>query len=129
MTEVIQENTTEDAVIWGYPHIKLFNILTQNYNMDTFVPVLFYDVVADSYVEKEKELLEEHLPDVIIWEEIPTCKEVHEDVFRDGEPLKQREIESYLEKVIPKKYTLMATVDNVSVYILDDSIVSDRDAE
>lgn len=43
--------------------------------------------------------------------------------------MKQREIESYLEEVIPKKYTLMATVDNVSVYILDDSIVSDRDAE
>lgn len=129
VTEVIQENTTEDAVIWGYPHIKLFNILTQNYNMDTFVPVLFYDVVADSYVEKEQELLEKHLPDVIIWEEIPGCKEAHENVFRDGEPLKQREIESYLEEVIPKKYTLMATVDNVSVYILDDSIVSERDAE
>ena len=90
--------------------------------MDTFVPVLFYDVVSDRYVEKELELLNQHLPDVIIWEEIADCKEVHETLFRNGKPLKQRDIEEFLNKTIPEKYTWMVTIENVSVYILNSSL-------
>ena len=60
ITQLIEENTTEDSVIFGYPYVKIFNILTDNYNMNTFVPVLFYDVVDDKYVQEEKALLEEN---------------------------------------------------------------------
>ena len=122
VVSVIENNVSDDAEIWGYPHIKLFNILTNRYNMDTFVPVLFYDVVSDRYVEKELELLNQHLPDVIIWEEIADCKEVHETLFRNGKPLKQRDIEEFLNKTIPEKYTWMVTIENVSVYILNSSL-------
>lgn len=125
VTKVIEENTDEDAVIFGYPHIKVFNILTERYNMNTFVPVLFYDVVADVYVEKEAELLKENLPDVVIWEQIDWILETHESVFRNGEPLKQREIEAYFAQILPEKYDLKAQVGSVSVYILK----QDRPAE
>ena len=90
ITQLIEENTTEDSVIFGYPYVKIFNILTDNYNMNTFVPVLFYDVVDDKYVQEEKALLEEKLPDIVVWKDIPDCKEVHEREFRDGKPLEQR---------------------------------------
>ena len=36
ITQLILENTTEDATIFGYPYVKLFNILTNRYTMDTF---------------------------------------------------------------------------------------------
>ena len=42
--------------------------------MNTFVPVLFYDVVDDKYVQEEKALLEENLPDIVVWKDIPECK-------------------------------------------------------
>ncbi len=120
VTAIIEENTDEDAVIWGYPHIKLFNVLTDRYNMDTFVPVLFYDVVSDVYVEQERDLLAENLPDVVIWEQIDGVLEAHENVYRHGEPLKQREIEALFAQVLPEKYELKAQVGNVSVYLLKD---------
>ena len=50
--------------------------------MNTFVPVLFYDVVDDKYVQEEKELLKEKLPDIVVWKDIPYCKEVHEREFQ-----------------------------------------------
>ena len=121
VTKVIEENTDEDAVIWGYPHIKLFNVLTGRYNMDTFVPVLFYDVVADVYVEQEAKLLAQNLPDVVIWENIEGCIEANELAFRDGKPLKQREIERFFAEVLPEKYKLNAQIGDVSVYILNES--------
>lgn len=124
---VITDNVDENAVIWGYPHNKLFNILTERYNMTTFVPVLFYDVTADMYVEKELEMLKENLPDVIVWQYIPYCLDVHEDVFRNGETLKQRDIEAYLQSIIPEKYTYMCTVSDVTVYIRNDSFIDKGD--
>lgn len=121
VTKVLRENTDEDSVIYGYPHIKLFNVLMDNYNMDTFVPVLFYDVCADVYVEKELTLLKENLPDIIIWEDIPGCIETHEKVFREGKTLKQREIINFLfNDAIPNHYTVLTNVDNVTVYKLND---------
>lgn len=120
IVRLIEENSDEDAVVWGYPHNKLFNILTGRYEMNTFVPVLFYDVTADRYIEKELEMLQENLPDIVVWQDIPYCVEVHEEVFRDGEPLKQREIMEYFEETIPEKYTLIGSAGDVFVYRLND---------
>lgn len=64
--------------------------------MDTFVPVLFYDVVDDQYVLQEDELLQENLPDIVIWkDDVPNCKKVHEESYRNGEKLKQRELKEF----------------------------------
>lgn len=116
VTELIEKNTTEDAVIFGYPYVKIFNILTDNYNMNTFVPVLFYDVVDDKYVQEEKELLKEKLPDIVVWKDIPYCKEVHEREFRDGKPLEQRKIENMFDEILPMQYELIGEFGDVSVY-------------
>ena len=120
VTHAIEDYTDEDAVVWGYPHIKIFNILTGRYNMNTFVPVLFYDVSADMYVEREAALLGENLPDAVVWEDIPGCIEAHETVFRGGEPLKQRQIVALFETLLPESYQEVARVGNVAVYIRRD---------
>lgn len=120
ITQLIEENTTEDSVIFGYPYVKIFNILTDNYNMNTFVPVLFYDVVDDKYVQEEKALLEEKLPDIVVWKDIPDCKEVHERAFRDGKPLEQRKIEDMFAELLPTQYEQLGEFDDVTVYKLRD---------
>ncbi|MPN09637.1 hypothetical protein SDC9_156928 [bioreactor metagenome] len=116
ITKLIKENGTDKDTIWGYPHVKLFNVLSDNYNMDTFMPVVFYDVSADFYIEQETELLSSNLPDFIIWQDIPGVKEIHEDVFRDGKLLKQRDMETMLEKEISEKYILIGEIDSIKIY-------------
>ena len=120
ITQLIEESMTEDSVIFGYPYVKIFNILTDNYNMNTFVPVLFYDVVDDKYVQEEKALLEENLPDIVVWKDIPECKEIHERAFRDGKPLEQRKIEDMFAELLPTQYEQLGEFDDVTVYKLRD---------
>ncbi|MCD7716294.1 MAG: glycosyltransferase family 39 protein [Lachnospiraceae bacterium] len=121
ITELIEDNCDEDAVIYGFPYIKLFNILTERYNFETFVPVMFYDVVDDLYVDKENELLKDNLPDIIIWQDIPGCMETHEEAYRDGELLEQRNTEAYFKEILPTEYYILGTYDNITVYKLRDN--------
>lgn len=119
ITNLITENSTEEDTVWAYPHMRLFNVLANNYTLDTFMPVVFYDVSADIYVEQETELLRENLPDIIVWENIENCKEVHEQSFRNGTPLKQREMEDMLWQKLTSEYTLIGIIDNFQVYKLN----------
>ena len=115
---LISENTEQDDTVWGYPYIKLFNILTDRYKMNGFVPVLFYDVVSDRYVEKEMEMISTDLPELVLWMDIPYCKENHEKTFRDGEPLKQRDLEALFSDWIPQEYQVLGYYDGIEVYRL-----------
>ena len=119
ITRLIKENSTKEDTIWTYPHMRLFNVLADNYTLDTFMPVVFYDVSSDFYIEQETKLLKENLPDIIIWEDIENCKEVHEQAFREGKPLKQREMEKMFQKKFGNEYTLIGVMDNFRVYKLN----------
>ncbi len=118
ITRLILENTNEDDVVYGFPYLKIFNVLTERYQYDTFVPVMFYDVVDDKYVQHENELLKENLPDILLIQNIPNCMDAHESIFRNGEPLVQRQTLAYFESVIPKKYQHLGTFGDISVYKL-----------
>ncbi len=118
VTRVISENSNRGDVVYAFPHAKLFNVLTDRYEQETFVPVMFYDVVDDRYVEKENELLKTHLPDILVIQDIPGCMDIHESYFRDEEPLVQRKTLEYFEEVIPEKYESLGTFDDITVYKL-----------
>lgn len=119
ITRLIKENSTEEDTIWTYPHMRLFNVLADNYTLDTFMPIVFYDVSADFYVEQETKLLSQNLPDIVVWEDIEYCKEVHEQSFRNGTPLKQREMEEMFLQKFDSEYTLVGVIDNFRVYKLN----------
>ena len=119
ITNLITENSTEEDTIWTYPHMRLFNVLADNYTLDTFMPIVFYDVSADFYVEQETKLLSQNLPDIVVWEDIEYCKEVHEQSFRNGTPLKQREMEEMFLQKFDSEYTLVGVIDNFRVYKLN----------
>ena len=96
---VIKENTDDSSVIYGFPHVKIFNVLVDNVDMKNFVPIPFYDVCADDYAKADAALLNDNPPDIVIWCDIPGCMEVHEKIFRDGEKLGQREIVKWFNNV------------------------------
>lgn len=121
MYKVIDKNTNSDSVIYGFPHVKIFNVLTKNSNMNTFVPVPFYDVCPDTYAIKDAKKLENNNPDIVIWVDIPYAIEVHESIFRDGKPLGQRKIvEWFSNEVKNKNYILIGQYDSVYIYKLND---------
>lgn len=116
--DVIEQNATKNDFIFSYPRAKIFNILTNRYCYKDFVPVCFFDVSGDKAIEKELALLKKNPPDIIIWEHIPGAIEMHEAVFRNGKPLKQREIEMWFNKVKNTDYIPLYFNDanNISVY-------------
>ncbi|WP_304728652.1 hypothetical protein [Dubosiella newyorkensis] len=120
LNRVIGENTDKGSVIWGFPHTKVFNIFQENYNMNGFVPVEFYDVCADDFAIEEAKLLAKNKPDIVIWQDMPGALEAHEEIYRGGNPLGQRELQKWFSSVKEKDYKLIGQVDNVFVYKLKD---------
>ncbi len=118
VTELILQNTDEGDEVWGYPYIRIFNILTERYALRTFVPVLFPDVVGDDYVLLALERIREHPPELVLWKDLPGCLPAHEYVFREGEPLKQRELEAEFQTLIPERYQLLGYYHGIQVYRL-----------
>lgn len=118
VTKLIQENGTNDSTVWGFPYVKIFNILTNHYNTEDPVPILFYDVCSDEAALKEAAWLKEHHPDFVIWCDMPWCIEVHESTFRNGEVLGQREIIEWFIDVKKTSYTQIGQVGNLFVYKL-----------
>ncbi len=126
VNDIISYYTDEDSVIWGFPYVKVYNLFQNNYNMSGFVPVLFYDVCADDYAKQEAKMLAKNPPDIVVWTDIPSCIEVHEEIYRNGGALGQRKIIDWFAKEIDKSYTLVAQVDNVFVYKYNDGQSVDR---
>lgn len=121
MYKVIKSNTNEESVIYGFPHVRIFNVILNNSNMNHFVPVPFYDVCSDDYMREDIKILKENPPEIIIWVDIPGCMETHEEVFRDERPLEQRKFQEWLYECVNEgKYTLIGQYDSLFVYKLND---------
>lgn len=116
LCEVIDDNTDENSTIFGFPYVKAYNVFLENYNMDNFVPVLFYDVCADDYAKKDAKLLAKNPPDIVVWLDIKQCMETHEKAFRNGDILGQRKIQKWFASVKNEDYTLIGQIGEVFVY-------------
>jgi len=121
MYKVIKNNTNQESVIFGFPHVRIFNVLLNNSNMNHFVPVPFYDVCSEDYMREDIKKLKENPPEIIVWCDIPRCMELHEELFRDGKPLEQRKFQEWLcECVDNGKYKLIGQYESLFIYKLND---------
>lgn len=121
MYKVIKSNSDENSVIYGFPHIRIFNVLLNNTNMNHFVPVPFYDVCSDKYMEADIKQLKETPPDIVIWVDIPDCMETHEETYRDNKKLVQRKFQEWFsESVKNGEYTLIGQYDSMFIYKIND---------
>lgn len=120
VTKLIEENSDKDDTVWGFPHVKIFNILTDHYNLDEPVPVLFYDVCTDEAAAEELKWLKANNPEIVVWCDMPGCLKTHEQVFRNGNELGQRKIVEWFTEVRKTKYEKIGQVGNLFVYKLKD---------
>ena len=116
LNRVISLNTDENSVIFGFPYTKVYNVFLSNYNMRNFVPVLFYDTCPDDYARQDARTLSLYEPDIVVWQDIPACMETHERVYRDGNPMGQREIQKWFSLVKDRDYEWIGQVGDVFVY-------------
>ncbi|MBQ9112893.1 MAG: glycosyltransferase family 39 protein [Clostridia bacterium] len=119
---LVSENTDEDDVVFGFPYIKIFNQLTGHIGEVGFVPVHFFDVCPDTYAAEDAERLEQAPPDLILWQDLgEACWSVHEDLFRNGQRMGQRDIQEWFVSVKDTKYEAIGQVGDIYVYKLRDN--------
>ena len=116
--KIINKNTKNNNTILGFPHIAIFNVLTQHIDIDWFVPILFYDVCSDEYAKKAAELIKENPPDIVIWCDMPDCMETHERIFRNGGLLGQRDIQEWFFIAKDNDYEIIGQIENLFIYKL-----------
>lgn len=122
MTKLIKENSEIDDFVFTFPHIKLYNILSNRMYMPTFVPCYWFDVCSDSYAEEDLSSIEKNMPDLIVWCDVgESAWKIHETLFRNGNRSSQRDIQDWFESVKETKYTKIGGVYNISVYKLNNS--------
>lgn len=119
ITNIINTYSTPDDVVFGYPYIKMFNVLTDR-RKSYFVPVLWYDVVSDRYVDESMEEIANNPPKIIIWKDIPNAIEAHEKIYRKGKPLRQRELEEMLDDMIDERYEFVEEYNDIRVFVRND---------
>lgn len=121
MYKVIKENTNDDSIIYGFPYNSVFNVLLNNNNLDVFVPVPWYDVCSDEYAIKDANTLSKKNPDIVIWYDIPGAIEAHEELYRHGDEVGQRQIINwFIDAYFNKKYILIGQYNNLFIYKLND---------
>ena len=125
ITELLEYYTDGSSVIYGYPYVKVYNALLDNYNMDCYVPIHFYDVCSDKYAIADAKVLSENEPDIVIWMDIQGCVEDQELNYKEGKKVGQREIMKWFADVNETDYVLIGQVDNIFVYKrIDDTEVT-----
>lgn len=123
ISQIIIHNSEPDDIVFGWPYLKIYNILCERYE-SYFVPVLWYDVVGDKYVEQAFAEIEDAPPKIVVWKEIPNAIETHENIYRKGKPLVQRRIIEYFETAFENgKYELLGEYNEIKVYKLKKNTV------
>jgi len=90
----IENNTSPNDYVYTYPYMTLFNYVTGRMQ-PTFSPVAYFDVCPDSVAIADATRLKENPPKMIIYMEMPeSIYKLHEEMFRNGQPSGQRNIDS-----------------------------------
>lgn len=120
--KLISENTKEGDSVVCIPHTPIFNLLTDRYNENGFVPVTFFDVCADNYASDEAKRFSGNPPKLVVWCDLTSSAwTIHEQYFRGGDRLGQRDIQEWMYSMVENgRYRLIGQVGNLFVYLLND---------
>jgi len=90
--KIIIENKNLNDELFAFPHILMFNVITntKNYN---YTSVTYFDVCSDKYAIETSNYLKKQKPKFILFMNFPDWAiSVHEYLFRNGNISGQREI-------------------------------------
>jgi hypothetical protein len=108
----IMNNTTSSDQVFAFPHMQIFNVMTGRINTN-FTPVTWFDVCPDQYAKSTAQWIDKVRPKIIIYMHVSkTALEVHEKLFRNGNPSGQREIIKVINKLVKSGEYIV--IDNFS---------------
>lgn len=111
IVKLIEENSTEDDVLYQFPNIPLFNVLTNRRTL--YVAIPYFDVCPDSLAMQSSEELKENPPKLVLWANLSEERwMIHEECFRGGFASGQRQIQEFYNSVVTEKYELLGEFDN-----------------
>lgn len=111
IVNLILDNSNEDDVLYQFPNIPLFNVLTNRKSIYAAIP--YFDVCPDSIAIQSAQELYEDPPELVLWANLSEGRwTIHEIVFRNGNPSGQREIYAFYQEVVEKEYTLLGVFNN-----------------
>ena len=120
INKLIIENSNGDNFVLTFPHMKLFNIISNRMEAPTFVVSYYFDVCPDEYAIKDAEIIRENPPKIVIMNTYDeSFWEYNENAFRGGEFSGQREILRWFEEK-RNDYILIGYVNGLEIYSLQD---------
>lgn len=120
INKLIIDNSEQDDFVLTFPHMKLFNIISNRMEAPTFVVSYYFDVCPDEYAIMDAEIIRENPPKIVIMNTYDeSFWEYNEKAFRGGEYSGQREILQWFAER-RNDYTLIGYVNNLEIYSLND---------
>lgn len=108
---LIEENSTKDDIVYQFPNIMLFNVLTERKSLYAAVP--YFDVCPDSIAIENAGELKKSPPKLFIYANLTEGRwQIHEAYFRNGQRSGQREIQKFYNDVVRNTYSLLGCFDN-----------------
>ena len=118
--DIINTQTTSQDKVYQFPHIPLFNVLTER-EIGTYAVVHYFDVCPDSVAIDDAKLLYNDPPKIVIWCEFgDDLWNFHENYFRSGNPSGQRAIREFYNNYVQLNYTKVYEFKSISVWILNE---------
>ncbi len=118
--DFIRKNTDTTDVVYEFPHIPLFNVLTER-KLGTYSPVHYWDVCPDEIAIMDAQYLNNCPPKMVIWCEFGDgLWNFHEDYFRDGNASGQRAIRDFYWNNVQKNYTKLYEYRTLSVWLREE---------
>lgn len=125
IVNAVMENSTEEDVVYQFPTLTLFNVLTHR-KVPTYMPVHYFDVCSDEVAIADAEYLTNNPPKIVIWYELSEISWLaHEQLFRSGQRSGQRALQNFYYTTVHEKYSMEVSVDNnqggtIEVWVLNE---------
>lgn len=116
VTKAINMYSTVSDNVYEFPHITLFNVIT-NRRQGTYAVSHFIDVCPDYILQQDLEKVKADSPNLIIWNDMPdSVWSSHEDYFRSGHRSVIRDYIAWYDKVITEEYSCLYRFRNIYVW-------------
>lgn len=111
LISLIEKNSTDKDVLYQFPNIPLFNVLTKRKTVYAAIP--YFDVCPDDVAVKSAKDLRKNPPKLVLYPELSEARwQIHEDYFRNGNPSGQRKIQDFYNNVVKTSYRMLGKFDN-----------------
>lgn len=114
---IINKNTNKEDVVYQFPHIPLFNVLTKR-KIGTYAVVHYFDVCPDNIAVQDARYLWKQPPKIVIWCEFGEgLWDFHETYFRSGKPSGQKKIREFYNTYVKNYYKKEYEYKSISIWV------------